>query len=547
MLSTLLRIGEWQRQGKSEWDRYLSHPKIEYEDRNGNIITNYTLPIVFDLDEMKVEIEAKNLKDFDQKEIEVLKALKIQGGNNKAIYPTVPSVKLIQLYKTFFGKENEETSEGELIEAIRRDNIQLLDEQIKNLLSEIFKLKTRYLDHEAFINPNSNKQEYKSDRIALNFELNRGEQIVLIYAQVKGKKHGLLEPVPFSLIPQYVEFITSKFLKKEENEDNGSNSLCYASGEISNGVKELGLSSRYSLNKMFVTETRNYASSFNQNLFNTNYQVSTDNQEKLDYASNYLLNEGNYKVRIANIDHVILPQFLHADQIDLKRALTGIKAKSDILFNLNAIVESIVDIQDETEETYWINFIAFESDGNFFKSTEVIKDVNRFHFEKILKAFSDVHHEMREAPFVDWNLVMTNYGESGLFFNCFHIYSIIPLRKDKEKKNKALDLLKSILENRKINSHVLFDYFCELILCHFYERYSSYTNIAKSSKDYFGITVRNCVFKYHAFIQVLKKLNLVDMEEATNTNAKSTNKYDQAISDFFVKMNSNEDRKTGTV
>ncbi len=29
MLNTLLKIGEWQSEGKSEWDRYLEKPKIK--------------------------------------------------------------------------------------------------------------------------------------------------------------------------------------------------------------------------------------------------------------------------------------------------------------------------------------------------------------------------------------------------------------------------------------------------------------------------------------------------------------------------------------
>src|SRR5699024_12730856 len=54
-------------------------------------------------------------------------------------------------------------------------------------------------------------------------------------------------------------------------------------------------------------------------------------------------------------------------------------------------------------DIFWINFIAYESDGNFFKSTEVIKDVSRFHFEKLITALSEVDEQFRQSGFVDWN------------------------------------------------------------------------------------------------------------------------------------------------
>ncbi|MGB8704521.1 MAG: TM1802 family CRISPR-associated protein, partial [Gillisia sp.] len=232
-------------------------------------------------------------------------------------------------------------------------------------------------------------------------------------------------------------------------------------------------------------------------------------------------------------------------------ALEGIHKKSDLLFNINRLDEFAKNVNLELDdEVFWINFIAFESDGNFFKSTEIIKDVSNFHFSKLLKIFNDVNWEFREARFVDWDKVMTEYDYASkerlprnLNFNS--IFKIIPLRKDKEKKNKALELFKTILENRKVNKEVLYDYFVELILCHYYRRYGSYTNVQQYSQDYFSFAVRDSTFKYHAFIQFLKKLNLIDMEDPNSNSAeeKSENKYEKAIQDFFSKMSLNTDQK----
>lgn len=67
MLDTLLKIGKWQSHGKSEWERFIDIPKVEGEDKKGNPITNYTFPIVFDLDKNEVIVESNYLKEFDEK------------------------------------------------------------------------------------------------------------------------------------------------------------------------------------------------------------------------------------------------------------------------------------------------------------------------------------------------------------------------------------------------------------------------------------------------------------------------------------------------
>jgi CRISPR-associated protein Csh1 len=40
MLNTLLKIGEWQSEGKSKWDRFLEKPKIKLKDNQGNEMKN---------------------------------------------------------------------------------------------------------------------------------------------------------------------------------------------------------------------------------------------------------------------------------------------------------------------------------------------------------------------------------------------------------------------------------------------------------------------------------------------------------------------------
>lgn len=545
MLDTLLKIGEWQSQGKSVWDRFLDKPKIDSVDKKGNSITGHVLPVIFDLDAMDVVIDTRGKREYDDALLEPLKALKIQGGNNKAIYVTVPSAKVVQLYKTFFGKEGADAAEGEIAEAIRKEDPALLTDSFKSLLANIFLLRDIFFQKMSVVNEKKGVREISFKAIEDQVSLSKHETIAFVYVQVKASKFGIDKPHSFAELPAYLDFLKRKFLGSEESivvgdaRGGGAMRMCYASGQMAEDVDALDLSSRYSLNKMFVKETKNYASQFDENSFRINYQVSKQHQEKLDYASNYLLNEGSFKVRIANIDHVIIPQFLAREQLDWDLALGGIKAKADILFHFDTLEDAVKNIQMETTAVFWINFLAYESDGNFFKSTEVIKDVSSFHFQKIIDSFTETHWEFKAADYVDWSSVMTEYGKHGKMLNFNTLYALIPLRKDKEKKNKALDLFKAILENRRVAKYTIFRYFGELIRCHYYERYGSYTNISKSSKDYFGKSVRDSVFKYHAFIQVLKKLNLIDMEDSMQdqtTPSDVSSPWGQAIDDFFKKM-----------
>ena len=549
MLQTLLKIGEWQSQGKSEWDRFLDYPKVEREDKRGNPIKNYTLPIIFDLDAMEVIISQENLSEYDEQKIKNTFPLKIKGGNNKAIYTSVPAGKINQVYKTFFGKEGTDTEKGELVESIEKTNKDLLTENLKKLLSQMFELKEKFLEKTV----HSSKGVIDIRSINESFNLGTSENIVFINVLIKSEELSFNTPTVFAEMEDYAAFLQYSFFGDQTTTQSSKEAkmkLCYASGNHMEDVEELNLDTRYSLNKMFVTETKNYASGFDKKKFSYNYQVSVENQKKLDYASSYLLNQG-YKIRIANLDHVIVPQFMQNSEVDLEMALEGIHKRSDLLFNINSLDEFAKNVNLELDdEVFWINFVAFESDGNFFKSTEIIKDVSSFHFSKLLKAFNDVNWEFRETSFVDWDKVMTEYDYQSkervprnLNFNS--IFKIIPLRKDKEKKNKALELFKTILENRKVNTEILYDYFVELILCHYYRRYGSYTNVQQSSNDYFAFAVRDSVFKYHAFIRFLKKLNLIDMEDPNSNSAeeKSENKYEQAIQQFFTKMTLNTDQK----
>jgi CRISPR-associated protein Csh1 len=525
MLDTLLKIGEWQSQGKGEWDRFLEWPKINAKKNQ------YTIGIVFDLDRKDISLE---LKEFDSKnDARNYFNFLTKERRGQSFYVSATPKRLKRCFDAFFGKIEE--NGAELLKAIEKYNLAETAILLIGILKEIQSLK------EVYIQKGTHNGEFEYGNILKQLELDTNSEVALIYFAVKSLAHNITEPKPFVSFQEYLNLTKTIFLNEGIKLEN-SKKLSYVSGKLKSDVSILNLSDRDNLNAMFVTTTKNYAHNFSDEGFLKNYQVSNEEQKSLDFAAKFLVK--NYSTRIANIDHVILPHFRNKEGMDLELMLQGIKKKADLLFNIGELKNLKDDISDETEDIFWINFVAYETDGNSFKSKEIIKDVSNFYFEKVISLFMNIHWEYKEAKFVDWSNVMTEFGKSGKFFNFNTIYSLIPVRKDKEKKNRALDLLKTILENRRVDQNKLFDYFRDLILCHYYERYASYTNVPKSSKDYFRKTVRDSVFKYLAFIEVLKKLKVINMEEKlTSPTDDQGNKYNQAIQSFFSRMQLNSDQQ----
>ena len=93
------------------------------------------------------------------------------------------------------------------------------------------------------------------------------------------------------------------------------------------------------------------------------------------------------------------------------------------------------------------------------------------------------------------------------------LYNMIPVRKDKEKVNKALLLFSSILEQKKIDASILFKHFQEIILCHWFARYKGYANQKRYERhkagEMFDFKAKDAVFSYLALFLSLQKLQLL--------------------------------------
>lgn len=562
MLQTQIRIGQQLSQGRGDWDDILDAPKIEMETKKGDPITNYVIPLIFDLDEQRVDFGGLHEYDPDESAGRFFN-IKIQGGNNKAVYTCVEWKKLEQLRKAFFGivdKKGTEPDRGQFADALETGFADLRATPLYETLNEIFKLRPEFERRFALLENTKLTDDEKeglteADRQFLKAVLMRpSERLVLVVAQVIWSAKGYMKPTLFGEIEGYRAFVKRKFIGEDTTTPEGElvERLCYATGERSLDVGELDISARYSLNKMFVTTTVNYASSWENGAFQKNYQVDRQTQMYLERGSKYLLEK--YKTRIAGIDHCIIPQLLSRDEADIETTLRSLSRKSDLLFQFNTYQEIVSDIEVETTNPYWITFLGFESDGNFFKTINVIKDVSRTYFEQLITAFRRLNNEWKSMPGVSWASIMSMGKEQApLEFNLYTVYTLIPVRKDKEKKNEALNLFKQVLEKRPVERAKVFGYFKELILCHYYGRSKSYTNIYENTE--FDFAVRNAVFQYLAFIQILKQFNLItpmeenqtdDLEEITLDAAPEEQvlpEYQQKVEEFFVRMNYKPEHK----
>ncbi len=558
MLQTLIQIGKQVSHGRGEWDDIIDVPDISKEREKG--LRLLTATMLFDLDEMQIVLDENSIKEYSEDDSHNFKNIKIQGGNNKAIYACVYAPKsLEQLRKTFFGvldKEGKTPEKGQFSEAIDKDFGHLSSSLLSLVLKDIFRLRSefeeKFIDQESksFLYRPPQKQPEKHTSVAQQLSLDKQDFLVLLATSVKSTQLGIITPTLISQIEGYETFMKAKFLVSEKDSIDSNQKLCYASGEVYEDVGEIAFNTRYNINKMFVTTTRNYASNFSNDGFGQSYQASNAVQKFLERGSDYLLN--NHTVLIAGINHCIIPQVFSQNQVDSMVLMTKLTNRSEFLFRIQEAKDLTNQIEDTDPDIYWIDFIGYESDGNFFKTINYIKNVSKKHFDRLLKTFQKINREFNQVEGIEWQNVMSRGKDTlPLSLNFQTLYSITPLRKDKEKKNEALVLFKAILEQRKVDAQKLFEHYVELVLCHRYHRYKSYNNIyapetINDKTVHFDYAIRNATYQYLAIFQVLKRLNLLkNMEDANtiSTEEQEPTSYQQKTEAFFEAMGYTEAQK----
>jgi len=527
MLNTLIRLGE-------ELNTNTQSNNIPlYEGNITTIDNNYVLELIFDLDTEEMIVSPQNLKEFDPKLIQKFKLLKTLSARNDKIYVSTLIDKIDHLSIALLGNENQVL--GQLAGHIKKNYPQFTKTVFFEILSKISALKN---------------QRVKLDKayIERTCGLSKKDKLIFVTSSVKSNEYNINETKPLSAFNEYEEFLIQKFSQKEARSKDLT--LCYASGKFEENVAVAEFTDRYSINKMFVKTTKNFLSNFEEDNLYKNYQISQKNSNYLATASAFILR--NLTITIANVNHCIIPHFLTNSEINFEYSLKNVlKKNSELLFQLTKFDELVTSLENEINEPYWITYLAFESDGKSFKTINQIKDVSIFYLNKVLEisTFIDKYFRYQLNYAVNWENAMTVYDNRtksivNSKFNVDTIYRIIPIRKD-QNKNEVLEIFKMIFENRPIQKIKVYKHFCNLILCHYYSRYNAFVNISPQKNLDFAI--RDSVFKYFAFITLLKQLNLFNnMEENEQMLISSTvlpENFAQRIDTFFEQMGYNEQQR----
>lgn len=509
MLDTLKKIGDQLLEGQGVWARLVAEPKHN-PDKN-----NWVCPILFDCVDQEIRFLKDKMVRFekDQSSVEYRYISPgIWGPRGKKCALTVELKNFHMLEETLFGKNNGDV--GTMMDSISVFDPDLEKAPIYLALQEInhslnsFRSTLDYKEFKADVNLGKNGE------LALFFTLIRSENIN------EGKVTKIVE------LEGYEDFIIGKFATP----DKVQKGVDYITGEVSEEVIEAAFSGRYNIHKIFQTTASNYASGFSD--FRKNFQSDPATLASLDKASEYVLN--NLNTNIAGVSHIIVPNFLHKDleDFDLNRTELFLEKTGDLLFHYQKL-DTDLDKHLPEVNLFWVNYIAFESDGNSFKVINHIKDVNSSYLKKLVEIFGKTEFEFQ------------NYIGGQSLFNLQSIYRMVPIRDgQKSKVNPVLNLFKDILEQKPVRQDLIFDHFITLALCHWYGRSRAYTNISEVNS--FDFAIKDAVYKYSALIYALKQLNLINMEnETTQQEVAETSKTDfqKRIDHFFEKMDYSEHEK----
>jgi CRISPR-associated protein Csh1 len=509
MLDTLKKIGDQLLEGQGVWARLVAEPKHN-PDKN-----NWICPILFDCVDQEIRFLKDDMVRFKKDESSVecrYISPGIWGPRGKKCALTVEPKNFHMLEETLFGKKKGDI--GSMMDSLTDFDPTLNETQIYTGLQEINDL----------LNDQRTILDYKVFKSELNFGKN--DEVVLFYSLIRSENINDGKAKKIVQLDGYEDFIIGKFATPDEVTEG----LDYITGGVSEEIIEASFSGRYNIHKIFQTTASNYASGFSD--FRKNFQSDPATLASLDKASDYILNKLN--TNIAGVSHIVVPNFLHKDleSFDLGQTELFLDKTGELLFHYQKL-DTDLDKHLPDVSLFWVNYIAFESDGNSFKVINHIKDVNSAYLKKLVEIFGKTEFEFR-------NFI----GDKSLF-NLQSIYRMVPVRDgQKSKVNPVLTLFKDILEQKPIRQDLIFEHFITLVLSHWYGRSRAYSNISESNS--FDFAMKDAVYKYSALIYALKQLNLIDMEKEhiqQETAETSKSDFQKRIDHFFKKMDYRESEK----
>lgn len=509
MLSTLTKIGLQLLEGKGIWAQLTTEPKTT----EGK--AHWICPILFDCKNEKIEILYNQMVRFNEDAPVDFRYVSpsLWGPRGKKCALTVEPKNFGMLEETLFGKEL--GNEGSMSRSMA-EFPEYKDTPLREALLEI--------NHKL----NGQKSSLDLGKIKASGNLGIQDEIVLYSAEVRLSDRKNNESIRLSELYGFDEFIIRKFGTSE----SGDKGIDYVSGNSVDLAVEANFAGRYNIHKIFQTTAANYASGFSG--FKKSFQTSPETVAALDKASQYVLRK--LQTRIAGISHIVVPSYLHkdVDGFSVHDTEMFIDRSSDLLFKYDELIRD-VELELPNTPIFWLNYFAFESDGNSFKIMNQIKDVNSAYLKKVIQIFNQVGIDFR--PYIGGKYA----------FNLQAVYFIIPVRDgNKSKNNASLNLFKDILEQRAIDTDNMYAHFINLVLCHWYGRYAAFPNIRKNEN--FDFAIKDAVFKYSALFAALKQLNLINMEKEQNQNLTDSEKpiseFQQRVEDYFNRMDYSENEKS---
>ncbi|MCB9346207.1 MAG: hypothetical protein H6573_01685 [Lewinellaceae bacterium] len=442
MLNTLIEIGKQVSKGRHPWEDFLLNIKVSERDAQKNQLV---LRVVFDLDSNTISLE-DGLVRYNHEKRPEYGLIDILKGNNKAIYVATEPGNLDKMAKALFGKVGKDGSfpgQSEFQAAIQKEAVDLETSAFYNALALIRPFGPAFFE----------KFTDEKGKLGIK-DISIGNQdiLVAVYAAVKSTERDW-DNKPLAKLEGYREFMEQKFLASSAKTDKGTSSrLCYATGERREDTTEAAFSARYNLNKLFQSTTINYASNFEGKNLAKNYQISEEVRQFLDRGSERVL--ADFQVMIAGLAHACIPRLPIGGEYDIED-YRRLRNRTDLIFKIKD-VEKILDELDFQAEggLYWLDFYGFESDGNFLKVTNHIRDVSGIHIQNMVEQFKKASASL--SIFLRDRLV-----------NLGRMYYLIPVRKDL-KSNHALALCKMVLEGRPVQESLLWQHFTDLVLCHWY-------------------------------------------------------------------------------
>lgn len=312
--------------------------------------------------------------------------------------------------------------------------------------------------------------------------LNTNEKIILVTPTIvyKEKKDGDggIQTIDLVQLSEYKELVLSK-LKTNKNGKKTSKSknnycyLCKQSKEASsNYLKKIGIM------KFFTTTAINSASGINKKYYDKNYRICSDCLTMLLSAEKYIKNK--MFMKIAGTPVYVIPHVLSVKEEIAPKYFEKLHNRIDMAFNENRFDEFITSIKASSENEefdllFSLDFLSYETDGNYFKVINHIHDVSAFYFSRMTETIAYCYLKYEQAI----------KGSFNKGFGLGSIYKLIPIKYKKDgslsdTKNKALLFYSQVLGQEKIEKNIIFSYFCEAM----YHLYMNQQNVYKNLMYY---------------------------------------------------------------